>query len=376
MKFVIAPDSYKGCMRSIEICEKLEAGIRAVLPDAEVIKMPMADGGEGTVEAVVYSTGGKFHKVQAAGPLGGTVEAMYGTAGNSDTAVMEMASASGIELVPREELDPMLATTYGTGEVLRNIIENGIRDIIIGIGGSATVDGGAGMAQALGYKFLDSNGNELPQKIGGGMLDRIASVDTSNVIPELKECCIRIASDVTNPLLGNNGAAKVFGPQKGATPEKVEILEAKLKHYSEIIIASGLADSCFNPGDGAAGGLGFGLRALCGAESVSGAGLLIEITEMDKVLDRADVLITGEGCTDSQTANGKLCAVIAETAAKHDVPAILVSGALKGDLSGLDKLFAAMFSTTVLPCSLDEALEATSANLVRMGRSIAGVMSI
>lgn len=374
MKFVIAPDSYKGCLRSIEVCQYLADGIRKICPDSEIINLPMADGGEGSVEAIVLSTGGEFYKMKVHGPLGDQVEALYGVAGNFNTAVMEMASASGIELVPRENLNPLKATTYGTGQVLKKIIENGARDIIIGIGGSATVDCGAGMAQALGYKFLDKDGVELKIPLSGGNLKQIVSIDNSGVLPELKDCCIRIASDVTNPLLGETGAAKIFGPQKGATDEMVAELEENLTHYADKVISAGFANDCARAGDGAAGGLGFGLRALCGAKSVSGAELIIEITGLKEKLADADVLITGEGCTDFQTAHGKLCAVIAQAAKEACVPAILVSGALLGDLRELSDLFTAMFSTTSSPCCLEEAFAQTPANLVRMGRNIAGII--
>jgi glycerate kinase len=256
---------------------------------------------------------------------------------------------------------------------LRHIIEEGARDIIIGIGGSATVDGGAGMAQALGYKFFDNRGNELTEPLGGGDLQRIAAVANSKILPELAQCRIRIASDVNNPLLGETGAAKVFGPQKGATAETVIKLEENLQHYSNKLITAGFAQNCTNPGDGAAGGLGFALRTLCGAETVSGAGLIIAISGLRQKLSGTDLLITGEGCTDFQTAHGKLCAVIAQTAKENEIPAILVSGALRGDLSGLTPLFAAMFSIASGPGDLAAALAQTPDNLVRMGRSIAGL---
>ena len=374
MKIIIAPDSYKGCLRSIEVCQYLSNGIKQLCPEAEIVKLPMADGGEGSVEAIVLSTGGEFHRMKVCGPLGEQTEALYGVAGNSNTAVMEMASASGIELIAREKLNPLKTTTYGTGQVLKQIIENGARDIIIGIGGSATVDGGAGMLQALGYKFLDKDNNEFKMPLNGESLKQIVSIDASEVLPELKDCCIRIASDVTNPLLGETGAAKVFGPQKGATDEIVMELEENLSHFADKVISSGFVDDCKKSGDGAAGGLGFGLRALCDAESVSGAELIIEITDLKKKLINADILITGEGCTDFQTAHGKLCSVIAKAAGDAKVPAVLVSGALLGDLSELSDLFTAMFSTTSVPCSLEEAFVQTPANLVRMGRNIAGLL--
>ncbi|QSH40880.1 glycerate kinase [Lentisphaerota bacterium ZTH] len=375
MKIIIAPDSYKGCMRSSDICKKIESGILQVLPDADIVKMPMADGGEGTVDAIVLSTGGSFKQLTVSGPLGNPVTATYGISGDGQKAVIEMAAASGIELLESHMLNPLKTSTFGTGELIRTIIAEGIRDITIGIGGSATVDGGAGMAQALGYRFLDADGTELPEKLGGGMLDRIAGIDASGVIPELKATRVRIASDVTNPLLGSNGAARIFGPQKGATSEMVGTLEANLKSFSELIIKSGFAADCSQSGDGAAGGLGFGLRTLCHAESVSGAGLVIELTGLNEQLADADLLITGEGCTDSQTADGKLCAVIAAAASQAKVPAVLVSGALKGDLSGLDNRFTAMLSTTALPCNLEAAMQQTPENLLRQGRNIAALIT-
>ena len=376
MKFIIAPDSYKGCLKSIEICEYLAIGIKEINPNAEIEKLPMADGGEGTVEAIVLSTGGEFHKLKVLGPLGEQVEAIYGVAGNSNTAVMEMASASGIELLPREKLNPLKTSTYGTGQILKQIIQNGVRDIIIGIGGSATVDGGAGMAQALGYKFLDKDAKELKMPLGGGDLKQIAAIDDSGVLAELKTCRIQIASDVTNPLLGKNGAVKVFGPQKGATDEMLIELEENLAHYADKIVSAGFANDCKMARDGAAGGLGFALRSLCSAKSVSGAELMIEITGLKQKLANADILITGEGCTDFQTAHGKLCAVVAQAAENAKVPAVLVSGALQGDLSELSDLFIAMFSTTSLPCKLEDAFALTPDNLIRTGRNIAGMLQV
>jgi len=369
MKFVIAPDSYKGCLRSIDVCQYLSDGIKQVCPGAEIVQLPMADGGEGSVEAIILSSGGEFHKVQVHDPLGNLIEAQYGILGNSKTAIMEMASASGIELIDAKDLNPWLTTSYGTGEIIKAILESGIRDIIIGIGGSATNDGGVGMAQALGYKFE----NAVCGCNGGGLGD-ICGINADNVIPELKDCRIRVACDVTNPLLGDKGATMVYSAQKGADNDMQAKLEANMTNYANVLQKAGFADDCEQAGDGAAGGLGFGLRTLLGGQMVSGAGLIIEISGLVEHLQGADILITGEGCTDFQTAHGKLCAVIAQVAKEAGVPAILVSGALLGDLSALSDLFAAMFSTTSSPCSLEEAFAQTPANLVRMGRNIAGLI--
>ncbi len=373
MKIIIAPDSFKGCLRSPEVCEYLKTGILQGNPGAEVICIPMADGGEGTVDAAVASTSGAIRKVEVHDPLARKVMAEYGILGNSGTAVMEMASANGLELLKPEELNPWITTTYGTGEVIRDILRQGIRDIIIGIGGSATSDGGAGMAQALGYKLLDKNGESLVCGCSGGGAGDLASIDSSNVMSELKNAKIRVACDVTNPLLGPDGAAEVYSPQKGADPEMVKKLEANLTKYSKAVIASGLTDNCEHPGDGAAGGLGFGLRAFCSAEMVSGAELMVEITGLKDKLPGVSMLITGEGCTDAQTGSGKLCAVIAETAHQYKVPAVLVSGALKGNGIEFLNIFNAAFSIASGPGSLENAMKATPDNLVLMGRNLANL---
>jgi glycerate kinase len=373
MKIVIAPDSFKGSLRSPEVCQAIAAGIRQVMPDAEIIQIPMADGGEGTVEAAVLSTGGQFEDITVTGPLGAPVKACYGLPGGKSCAIMEMAAASGIELIPANQLDPLKATTYGTGEIIRAIIGKGIREIIIGIGGSATVDGGVGMAQALGFRFFDVEDRELPPGIGGGDLCHIRRIDCSMVEPMLKECRIKVACDVTNPLLGDKGAARVFGPQKGATPAIVEQLEMNLKSYAEVLQQAGLCAGCDNPGDGAAGGLGVALRVLAGAQMVSGANLMIGITGLENHLRGADLLITGEGCTDSQTADGKLCAVVAETARNAGVPTVLLSGAVSGNAEVLGGVFAGAFSIATGPCTLNDAIKNTRQNLCRAAANIAGL---
>jgi glycerate kinase len=374
MKIVIAPDSFKGCMRSPDICKAIKKGILSISDKIQVETVPMADGGEGTMEAAVSSTNGKLHKLEVNDPLGRKISAEFGILGNSNTAVMEMASASGLELLKKEELNPLKTTTYGTGEIIRHILDIGIKNIIIGIGGSATVDGGSGMAQALGYRLLDKNGNELTCGCSGAGLADLSSIDSSKVHPMLKEVNIKVACDVTNPLLGENGAAKVFAPQKGASPEMVEELEANMKNYSEVLIKAGMLDDVESPGDGAAGGLGTGLRAFCNAEMVSGAQLMIDITGLKEKLKNADIIITGEGCTDSQTSSGKLCAVIAETARDLNVPVMLFSGALKGEAINLNGIFDAAFSICTGPMTLDEALASTEKNLYLAGQNIAGIM--
>ncbi len=365
---VIAPDSYKGNMRSPEVCEIIENGLKSILPKLDIIKIPMADGGEGTVDSAICARKGMMKKIKVTGPLGEMVEAEYGLLG-SDTAIMEMASASGIELVDKNDLNPLLTSTYGTGEVIKHIIKTeNVKEIIIGIGGSATVDGGCGMAQALGFNLLDSEGKEITK--GGGNLAQIATISDKNIEVDMKSVNIRIACDVTNPLLGNNGSATIFGPQKGATPEMVEILEDGLANLLSIFKSNGMIQNEM-PGDGAAGGLGIGLRAFCNAKIESGAELIIEATGLKKHLEDCDLLITGEGCTDGQTIGGKLCAVIAHTAKIHNVPVILLSGALKGDIQKLHSLFDGALSISSGHGSLEKAIGASKEDLYFTSQNIA-----
>ena len=374
MKIILAPDSYKGNIRSPEICEIISQAILDQMPNAEVISIPMADGGEGTIEAAVSATGGTLVPIKVHNAVGKKIDATYGLTNDGKTAIMEMASSSGLELLSPEEMDPMLTTTYGTGEMIRAIIESGVRDIIIGIGGSATNDGGAGMAQALGYKFKLPDGSDQVCGCSGGGLGDICGIDAADVIPELKETRIRVACDVTNPLLGPNGAAEVYSPQKGASPEMVEQLEKNMAKYAGVLIENGLTETCSDPGDGAAGGLGFGLRVLTGAEMVSGAELMIELTGMKEHLKNADLLITGEGRTDNQTLSGKLCQVVAETASAKNVPTILLSGAVSGDTKKLLKSFTTVLSITPGPVQLQEALENSRKNLYNTAAGLAALI--
>ena len=362
MKIVIAPDSFKGNMRSAKVCEIVKAAILRERPDAEVLTLPMADGGEGTVEAVVEATGGQFQRLAVCGPLGDPVEALYGVLPDG-TAIMEMASASGIELVSADRLNPMEATTYGTGELLRHLLEEGHASIVMGIGGSATVDGGVGMAQALGYRFLDASGDEIHDR-GGKVLPNIGSIDSSLVFQGLESARIRVACDVTNPLTGPKGAAAVFGPQKGATPEMVDALDAGLFRFQKIAGSEGA------PGDGAAGGLGYGLRAFCHAEIVPGAALIAETVGLSASLDGADLLITGEGRTDGQTASGKLCSVLAGMARARGVKTLLLSGALQGDLDSFLDVFDSAYSISAGHTSLEACIAHAPEDLAFTVRNI------
>ena len=371
MKIIIAPDSFKGALRSPAVCAALRDGWISRRPRDEVLLFPLADGGEGTCEALVRSTKGRFLELAAHDPLMRPVKCRCGLAGDGKTGIMELAAASGIELLKKEELDPFGATTYGTGEVLRHLLDQGCRTVLMGIGGSATVDGGAGMLQALGARFFDPRGRELAPGAGGGDLKRIVRADLSGLDPRLKACRIQVACDVTNPLTGTAGAAAVFGPQKGATPAMVPALEENLGHWAKLCGG----DPAF-PGGGAAGGTGFMLRTVLGAEIRSGADLVIRNSGLPGALKGSTLLITGEGCSDEQTLCGKLCAVAAARAAEEGVPAVLVSGAVKGDLQALEKVFSGVFSISPGAVSLEEAMKNTAANLRLMGADLAALADV
>ena len=369
MKFVIAPDSFKNCLRASAVCFHLAAGIRSSAPAAELLPLPLADGGEGTTEAVAEAAAGELHTAAVTGPFGEPVKAPFAVLPDG-AAVFEMAAASGLE-VADGRLDPLRATTFGTGELFRYLLDLGVRDFVIGIGGSATVDGGAGMLQALGGKLLDRSGRRIPSGAGGGRLPEVARLDLSGLDPRLAKSRIRIASDVTNPLCGAQGAAPVFGPQKGASPEQVKLLDAALAHWAELC-----GDDGATPGDGAAGGLGFALRKVLGGKMESGAELMLELVEFDRKAAGADFILTGEGRSDDQSLAGKLPGTVARHARKLGIPAILVSGALGPGSEELEKEFAACFSIAAGPGPLPEALGAAPRNLTRIGRAIGALTSI
>lgn len=322
--FLLAPDSFKESMTAKEACIAMEAGLRKAFPDARFIHVPMADGGEGTVQSLVDASGGKLVAEEVAAPLGERVLARYGILGDSATAVIETASASGIQLVPKEQRNPLLATTYGTGELIRACLDRGIRKIIVGIGGSATNDGGAGMAEALGARFLDADGAELPR--GGGSLGRLARVDVSGLDPRLAEAEMIVACDVTNPLCGPTGASHVFGPQKGATPEMALALDAALSRYASVL-AEQLGKPVRDlPGAGAAGGLGAGLLAFTPATLQRGIDIVIDCAGLREKLAEADYCFTGEGGMDFQTRFGKTPFGVAKAAKEAGKPVIALAG--------------------------------------------------
>jgi glycerate kinase len=331
MKIVIAPDSFKENLTSLEVASEIETGLRRVWPDAQCIKVPMADGGEGTVQSLVDATGGEIVKCEVSGPLGVKVMAAYGLLGDKRTAVIEMAEASGLPLVPKDKRDPLRATTYGTGELIADAIKRGVEEIILGIGGSATNDAGAGLAQALGVRFLNFGGAPIRDLIAGGDLDDVQAVDMSAVNPGLARVRISVACDVTNPLYGEKGASRVYGPQKGATPEMIEILDRNLAHFAQVIKRSIGADVADRPGAGAGGGIGAGLMAFTNATLKRGIELVVATTRLEDYMQGADLAITGEGRVDSQTAFGKTPSGVAVAARKHGVPVVAIGGGLSDD---------------------------------------------
>ncbi|NNG65708.1 glycerate kinase [Caldanaerobacter subterraneus] len=354
MKILLAPDSFKGSLSSKEVCHAMENGIKRVI-DAEIISIPIADGGEGTVEALVYAVGGEIIRSDVTGPLGEKVEAFYGIL-KDGTAVIEMAACAGLYLIPEEKRNPLKTTTYGVGELIKLALDKGCRKFIIGIGGSATNDGGVGMAQALGVKFLDKDGNEIG--FGGGELYKIEKIDISSIDKRIYESEFIVASDVDNPLCGEKGASYVYGPQKGATPEMIKILDENLKHLAYVTKKVIDKDYSEVPGAGAAGGLGFGLMAFLGAKLKRGIDIIIETTRLEEKIKEVDLVITGEGNTDFQTAFGKAPAGIAKLAKKYGKPVIILSGGLGKDYKSLyDIGVTALFSITNKPMSLEEAMK-------------------
>ena len=355
MKIVIAPDSFKGSLSAGEVAEAIEAGIRKVFPGAEVRKVPLADGGEGTVRALVEATGGEIREAEVTGPLGEKVKADYGILGNGKTAVIEMATASGLPLVPPGERDPSKTTTYGTGELLKAALREGYREFIIGIGGSATTDGGAGMAQALGVKLLDKRGKEIG--FGGSELEKLNRIDITQLDRRIKESRIIVASDVNNPLCGEKGAAHVYGPQKGAGPEMVRKLDEALRNFAEILKRDLRKDVADIPGAGAAGGLGAGLMAFLGATLKPGIEIILEAVELEKKILDADLVITGEGKMDKQTLAGKTPYGVARAAGKHQKPVIAICGTLGEGAEVLYRHgFRAIFPNRKDSMSVEEAM--------------------
>ena len=346
MKVVVAIDSFKGSLSSMEAGQAIEEGVKCVYQNAEVVVRPLADGGEGTVEALVEGMGGIFVNKEVTGPLGEKVEATYGIIESKDdlskTAIIEMSAAAGITLVPEESRNPMNTTTYGVGELILDAIERGCRHFIVGIGGSATNDGGVGMLQALGYDFVTQEGKAI--SYGGNGLRELVSIEESNVHPTLKECTFKVACDVTNPLCGENGSSAIFGPQKGATPEMVQELDQLLLHYAELSKGINANADRFYPGTGAAGGMGFAFLTYTNATLESGIQIVLTETKLEELIITADVVVTGEGRLDGQTALGKAPIGVAALAKKYQKKVLAFAGAVTPDAKecnqhGIDAFF-------------------------------------
>ena len=356
MRVVIAIDSFKGSLSSPEAGRAAAEGILRVFPDAETMIRPVADGGEGTVEALVTGLNGQFCETEAADPLGKRIKAKYGILPDN-TAVIEMAAASGLTLLSENERDPMLTTTYGTGELILDAIHHGCRSIMIGIGGSATNDGGIGCLQALGFGMLDRNGHQVGYGAKG--LSELAEITDTNIISELKECRFHVACDVANPLCGENGCSAVFAPQKGADTVTIRLMDEYLRNYAGLTKKHNPAASPDTAGAGAAGGLGFALMYYLGAELESGVKLIMRETKLEEAIANADIVVTGEGCLDSQTAMGKAPVGIAEIAKKYSKPVIAFCGAAGEGAelcspNGIDAYFPILRRVSTLEQAMDK----------------------
>jgi glycerate kinase len=370
MKVVIAPDSFKESLSAAEVAAAIAAGLREVWPQAELVCRPMADGGEGTLTALIAATGGEYRECVVSGPLGEPVAAQWGWIAQSRSAVIEMAAASGLHLVPPERRDVLRACTHGTGELIRAALEAGAERIVLGFGGSATNDGGSGMLRALGARFEDAGGQPLPP--GGAALAQLARIDLSGLDPRLAGVDFEVACDVDNPLCGPRGASQVFGPQKGATPEQVQQLDSALARFADVCAQTLGRDDRDLPGSGAAGGIGFAARAFLGARFRPGVELVAEVSGLEQALVGADLLITGEGRIDLQTLHGKTPMGVAAIARRHGVPVVALAGTLG---EGYQKLYGhgidAAFSLAPGPISLAEALAETPRLLQQRATDIA-----
>ncbi|MBA4601305.1 glycerate kinase [Thermoactinomyces mirandus] len=375
MKIVIAADSFKESMSAVEVCQGIEDGFRRILSSATFIKIPIGDGGEGTALSLTNATGGKVIRLPVTGPLGDTVDGFYGISGDGKTAFIEMAAASGIHLVPSERRNPLIATTKGTGELIMDALNRGVSHIILGLGGSATNDGGTGMAASLGVRFLDETGHELPPR--PDMLGKLASIDITSLDPRLKNVRIEAACDVDNPLTGERGASFVFGPQKGATEEIVTILDRNLANYAKVL------EKCLGkpvkdiPGTGAAGGMGAAVIAFLDGKLKKGIDIVLDFANFDHHLHDASLVITGEGKIDSQTVYGKAPAGVAKRAKKYGLPVIAVAGSLGTDYEvvfdhGIDAVFSIVQGVTTLQNALEQGRE----NLVKTCENIARLLQI
>jgi glycerate 2-kinase len=374
MKIVIAPESYKESLSALDVAREIKKGFLEVFPSAEYVLMPVADGGEGTVEAMVAATNGTRVEQTVVGPLGREVRAFYGLTGDR-TAILEIAAAAGLTLVPIAERNPLLTTTYGVGQLIRSALDAGSRRFIIGVGGSATNDGGAGMFQALGGHLYDAHGQELSH--GCASLAKLAHIDVKGLDPRISECTIDVACDVDNPLVGPGGASAVFGPQKGATPEIVRQLDDNLCVFARIVREQLGGDVETLPGGGAAGGLGAGMHAFLRARLRPGVEIVMQAVGMDDIVRHADLVITGEGRMDGQTLRGKTPIGVAAVARRHKKPVIGIVGCLGDGASSVHQHgIDAVYSVLSRSCSVPEALAEASVNIKQTARNIAMTLKI
>ncbi|TLV10584.1 glycerate 2-kinase [Klebsiella indica] len=375
MKIVIAPDSYKESLSATEVAQAIEKGFREIFPDALYVKVPLADGGEGTVEAMIAATQGTRMSICVTGPLGVPVDASWGLSGDGKTAFIEMAAASGLGLVPPAQRNPLLTTSRGTGELILHALDHGAKNIIIGIGGSATNDGGAGMMQALGARLCDADGAEIGN--GGGCLYNLSSIDISALDARLHDCTIRVACDVTNPLLGDNGASRIFGPQKGATEAMIRELDRNLEHYADVIKTDLHVDVKQVAGAGAAGGMGAALMAFLNAELRSGIEIVTQALNLEEHILDCSLVVTGEGRLDSQSIHGKVPVGVASVAKKYRKPVIGIAGSLTRDVGvvhqhGIDAVFSVLTCVT----TLEEAFRGAADNIYHASRNIAATLQV
>lgn len=360
MKVVIAIDSLKGSLSSMEAGMAIKDGILAAKPDAEVIVKPLADGGEGTTDALIEGMNGERIDLTVTGPMHTPVDAYYGYLKDTNTAVMEMASAAGITLVPDSEKNPLLATSYGVGEMINDAIQRGCRNFIIGIGGSVTNDGGIGMLKALGVRFLDENDEDAGE--GGQALAKVARIDVSGMNPLLKECHIQVACDVNNPLCGENGSTYVYGPQKGVTEDMKKTLDEAMAHFARVTSETLENDYLNTPGAGAAGGLGYAFLAYTGAALTPGIELILDAVGLEEELSSADVVVTGEGRLDFQTAMGKAPVGVARLAKKYNAKVIAFAGSVTKEATACNKEgIDAFFPILRGVCTLAEAMDPVAA---------------
>jgi glycerate kinase len=362
MKILICPDKFKQCLRSGEVAKYIYKGICRIFPQADCMMLPLADGGEGTVEALVEATEGKIVQVNVHDPFMRPVSSFIGISGDGKTAVIEMAAASGLALIKPDERNPMITSTYGTGELIRHALDRGCTEIILGIGGSATVDGGVGMAQALGISFTDDTGWEVAP--GGGKLGGIYRIDLTNRDPRIKHCKIFAACDVTNPLTGPRGASHVYGPQKGATPDMVIQLDVNLKHMARVIQNHLHIEVGEFPGAGAAGGMGAGIVAFLGGQLKPGFELISQIIKLDEYIAWADLVITGEGKMDAQTSFGKAPAGVARLAAEKNKPVLGFTGSLAEETDLFHQMgFTEIIPITNKPMTTEQSIELAGRSL-------------